>query len=253
MNPWYLLFVLPGTVSPDLVCAQTKSGLTVPKTVVEYYDANDVKLASAENAHHKAETVYLDSLGGTETMFYPSGSPHYSTAYSDVKQPVKNGEALSWYENGQLHTRENYVADKRQGELTVYYPTGKLKRRDFFAQGDFTKGQCFGVDGKPVKHTDYEHYPTYPGGPQALLRDISRNIEYPQDALRSRLEGQVLINFEVGRDGRTKNVTVAKGLSPTTNAVAVRAVQELKQFTPNTQDGEPVVVRYKVPVNFAID
>ena len=90
-------------------------------------------------------------------------------------------------------------------------------------------------------------------GPQALLRDISRNIEYPQDALRSRLEGQVLINFEVGRDGRTKNVTVAKGLSPTTNAVAVRAVQELKQFTPNTQDGEPVVVRYKVPVNFAID
>jgi protein TonB len=252
MKPWYLLLLLPGTTSPDLVCAQAKSGLVVPTTVIEYYDANDIKLASSDNFHHKAEIVYSDSVGGTETMFYSTGKPHYSTAYSNVRSLLKNGESLSWYENGKLHTKENYVADKRQGELTVYYPTGKLKRRDFYVQDKLTKGQCFGADGKPVKHTDYERYPTYPGGPEALLGDISRNIEYPQDALINKLEGQVLVNFEVGRDGRTKNVTVAKGLSPTTDAAAVRAIQELKQFTPSTRDGELVVVRYRVPVNFAI-
>ncbi|UOG72787.1 TonB family protein [Hymenobacter tibetensis] len=237
---------------PDSAYAQAESGAVVPATVVDYYDANDAKLSSAENACYKVETVYLDSLNGTETLFYPSGKPRQSVLYMDVKKQVRHGEVVSWYENGKVHAREKYVNGKRQGELLVYYANGKLKRRDFYAHDTFTKGQCFGLDGKLVKHTPYECMPVYKGGIEGLLRDLSINLVYPDDALRSEIQGQVIISFVVGRDGYVKNVSVAKSLTPSTDAEAIRVVQNLKKLTPATQDGEAVSVSFRVPIDFAI-
>ncbi|UOQ64338.1 energy transducer TonB [Hymenobacter volaticus] len=236
----------------DLAYAQAKSGAIIPATTVDYYDANDVKLSSAENASYKIETVYADSVSGTETMYYSSGKPRRSVHYKNIKKQLQHGEVVSWYENGNVHAKEKYVNGKRQGELLVYYPNGKLKRRDLYAQDKFTKGQCFGPDGKPRKHTPYECMPVYEGGIDGLLRDLSRNLVYPDDALSSEIQGQVIISFVVGSDGYVKNVSVAKGLTPSTDAEAIRVVQELKKLTPATQDGEAVSVAFKVPINFAI-
>ena len=219
---------------------------------VEYYDANDNKLPSADGAHHKAETTFVDSVGGVEKVFFPSGKIMRVTSYAHVKQQLRHGEATTWYGTGQLHSKDHYVAGKRQGELVVYFPNGRLKRRDIFKQDKLVNGQCFGIDGKKVKHFDYECMPTYPGGVQALLNDIKSNLQYPSDALKAEVQGKVLVGFTVGKTGRIANAHIIEGLSPSTNAEAIRVVQQLKQLKPALQDGEAASVNFSVPLNFVL-
>lgn len=234
------------------VCAQTAANQIAPTTIVSYYDADDNKLFSAENACYKTETIYSDSIKGTETRFDMSGKPVQSIRYSNVRRQIQHGEAIIWHPNGKVRARENYANGKRHGELLVYYPSGRLKRRDFYAQDKFVKGQCFGSTGKLIKHTPYVSLPTYEGGVEGILRYISSNMEYPIAAIRNAEEGKVLVSFLVDSKGLVKNVRVVQSLSTLTDAEAVRVVQTLKRFTPGTRDGEAVPVHFTIPITFAI-
>ena len=97
-----------------------------------------------------------------------------------------------------------------------------------------------------------EQMPHFPGGPAALFEYLSDNIKYPQDAVQAKQEGRVIVSFVVDADGSIVEPRVVKSVSPSFDAEALRIVSAMPRWTPGMQGGQPVRVRYTVPISFKL-
>lgn len=95
--------------------------------------------------------------------------------------------------------------------------------------------------------------PVFPGGEQAMAEFISANIVYPDSARINCEEGVVYVQFIVEKDGSLSEVTVVRGASPSLDEEAVRVVKMMPNWSPGEQKGEPVRVRFTLPISFRID
>jgi periplasmic protein TonB len=110
----------------------------------------------------------------------------------------------------------------------------------------------------PVPFLRVEQMPEFPGGEIALLRFISDNLVYPQEAIENRLQGKITIRFVVAATGSVEDVKVmasqGTGLDLTIlEKEAMRVVGMLPVFRPGKQGGVPVPVYYTVPVTFKMN
>lgn len=219
----------------------------------QYYNQDYEELFSGDGAHYRVETTYRDSLGGAiQREYLANGVLREVRFYANVRQKMLHGPLTSWYESGKMHTKQDYIAGKRQGQLLVYYPDGKLRRRDVYVDDARTSGECFGPDGQPEAYFEYETMPVYKGGQEGILRDIAQRLHYPVDALQRQITGKVFVKFVVTKTGTVDKVRVFKGVTPTLDAEAVRVVKTLRNFVPGRRDGEPVEVKYTLPITFSI-
>ena len=70
--------------------------------------------------------------------------------------------------------------------------------------------------------------PEYPGGRKALDAFVAAHLQYPEDAMKQRIEGIVAVAYQVSDEGEVQNATIIKGLCPSCNEEALRIVNMLK-------------------------
>lgn len=92
-----------------------------------------------------------------------------------------------------------------------------------------------------------DKYPNIVGGTGALYL----NIDYPPEAIRERIEGQLKLTFTVTKDGGVRRIHVSKPLHPLCDSAAVEGLRSIK-FHPATRDGERVPVRMSLPIRFRL-
>ena len=97
-----------------------------------------------------------------------------------------------------------------------------------------------------------EVMPKFPGGDAELLKFIAKNVKYPQESQEKGEQGRVICSFVVTKDGTLTNYKVLRGISPALDQEAVRVLQMMPRWTPGTQKGEPVAVKYTVPITFKL-
>lgn len=97
-----------------------------------------------------------------------------------------------------------------------------------------------------------EQMPQFPGGTAALMKFISKHLKYPQTAVDNGVQGRVTCRFLVGQDGTVSDVEILKPLDPYCDKEAVRVILSMPRWIPGRQNGEPVSVRYTVPITFRI-
>ena len=116
-------------------------------------------------------------------------------------------------------------------------------------------GGCTGTgstpDG-PMGMMAVEEVPLYPGGMEALYRDLGRWVEYPEIDRTAGREGRVLVGFVVDEEGRVGEVRVINGVSRTLDAEAVRVVKRMPRWKPGRHGGQAVAVFYVLPINFKL-
>ena len=83
------------------------------------------------------------------------------------------------------------------------------------------------------------------------LRGLQERVEYPEDARQAGIQGQVVVQFVVDEGGKVRDVTVLRSPDLALSAAALRAVRR-SRFKPGTVGGEPVRVRFAVPVTFRL-
>lgn len=98
-----------------------------------------------------------------------------------------------------------------------------------------------------------EQMPSFPGGISGLRTYLNQNIRYPAEAQENCVQGRVVVSFVVGKDGHISDVTVLRSVDPSLDKEAVRVVRNMPRWTPGKQGGEPVRVRYNVPVSFRLN
>lgn len=97
-----------------------------------------------------------------------------------------------------------------------------------------------------------EQMPQFPGGEAALMKYISSHIQYPTMAQENNVQGKVIVQFVVGKDGKVGDVKVARSVDKDLDREAVRVCKSLPKFTPGRQNGQPVSVWYTLPVTFKL-
>jgi TonB family protein len=97
-----------------------------------------------------------------------------------------------------------------------------------------------------------EQQPEFPGGTKGLMEWLGANIQYPKEAHEKGIEGRVIVNFVVEKDGSVSDVNVVRGQDPLLDAEATRVVPLMPNWTPGLQRGERVRVRYTLPIVFRI-
>ena len=98
-----------------------------------------------------------------------------------------------------------------------------------------------------------EKMPEFPGGMTALMQYLQKNIKYPAVCRENNIQGRVLIQFIVNRDGSIVEPEVVKSVNPYLDKEALRVISGMPKWSPGEQRGKPVRVKYTVPVNFKLN
>lgn len=98
-----------------------------------------------------------------------------------------------------------------------------------------------------------ESNPVPPGGSQeALLKWIGRTLQYPEIAAENGVQGKVIVQFVVEKDGSITKATVVRGVDASLDKEALRVINKMDKWQPGKQGGKPVRVKYTLPIQFKL-
>lgn len=97
-----------------------------------------------------------------------------------------------------------------------------------------------------------EEMPTFPGGQQELMKFLTQSVKYPLEAQKNGIQGRVIIQFVVDKEGNIDKSVIVRKVSPEIDAEALRVINSMPRWIPGKQRGKPVNVRYTVPVTFRL-
>ena len=97
-----------------------------------------------------------------------------------------------------------------------------------------------------------EQNPQFPGGEQALMAWLTKNLKYPSVAQENGIQGRVMVSFVVNKDGSIVDPKIVRSVDPSLDKEAIRVVSAMPKWTPGRQRGKTVRVKYSLPVTFRL-
>lgn len=97
-----------------------------------------------------------------------------------------------------------------------------------------------------------EVMPEYPGGTDAMNIFLVHHIEYPEAARNHHIQGTILVEFVIEKDGAVSNVTVKNSVHPLLDSAAVKAVRQFSNWKPATNQGNAVRSYFTIPITFQL-
>ncbi|MFZ1288959.1 MAG: TonB family protein [Melioribacteraceae bacterium] len=231
--------------------------------------------------------INIFAQDGVVKSYYGKGK--VSSRISFVND-VLEGESFWYYENGNIKNIKNYSNGKLDNSNKSFYESGLLKEEIHYSDGILNGVSKFYFENgglKEVRTYDYgklisvseigydENYvapfSAYEAGinkknlsnedilcdadmcPQPIggIKEIEKNIIYPELAKKFNLEGKVLVSVVVGIKGETKKIIVHKGLGLGCDEAAIDAVKKTR-FIPGVKKGEVVETEILFSLNFKL-
>jgi periplasmic protein TonB len=100
--------------------------------------------------------------------------------------------------------------------------------------------------------TYVEEMPKFPGGEDAMVAYIQKNVKYPPLARENGIQGKVYVSFIVDKDGGIKDVQLKRGIGGGCDEEATRVIRSMPSWSVGKQNGRAVQVSFTVPVNFRL-
>lgn len=116
-------------------------------------------------------------------------------------------------------------------------------QKESYLEGD--ESYFFVVEEMPKfngKSKDYDEFKKF----------IGEELRYPQEAIDKKIEGKVFVQFVIGKDGYIKEAKIARGIHPSLDQEALRAVYSSPRWEPGKQRGQAVNVVFTFPITFKL-
>ncbi len=249
---WRLLATLP--VLAILMIANTKVAAQEQKS--EKIDIN------VEMGWFEIYDDFGNPLNLTDTIFYNEDGSYVQFKTTEALDPIsgemRNKITASCHNADGTPSQDiqfHISAMETHGDTTMYHvdpftlSTDKLKLKILTTEDN--PAQIL----EKVNDSIYEIcevMPQFPGGEQAMMKFVSSNVHYPEEAKDKGINGRVLVSFVVEKDGSVTEVEVRKGIGKICDEEAVRVVKAMPKWTPGMQDGKPVRVHYNLPFYFKL-
>lgn len=96
-----------------------------------------------------------------------------------------------------------------------------------------------------------DQMPEFPDGMEALNTYLRNNIRYPQEAQKAGIQGRVIIQFIVSKDGSITDAEVVESVDPQLDAEGLRLIKNMPRWKPGMRKGQAIRVKQTLPIRFA--
>lgn len=108
-------------------------------------------------------------------------------------------------------------------------------------------------ENRIISEDEIESMPSFPGGEAALLKYLTKNLRYPAVAEENGIQGRVICEFIVHKDGCISDIKVIRSVDTSVDREAVRLIKSMPKWNPGTlKNGETFDTRYTLPVIFSL-
>ena len=196
----------------------------------------------------------------SESLTIPALQASYGTLLVDYK-PI---DAEVYLDNNLLGKVPNVFDNILAGKHTIKISkdgysdyTGSVtiqENQQAIVSGSLTKKEYQGEssDDSQKIYATAEVMPSFPGGTIELFTFLSQNIKYPAECEKKGIGGRVSVSFVINKDGSVSDVEIVKSVHELIDQEAVRVVSSMPKWIPGKQKGEPVRVKYEIPVTFTV-
>lgn len=94
--------------------------------------------------------------------------------------------------------------------------------------------------------------PKYTGGEMAMFGFLTKNVKYPEAAVKDSVQGRVVVKFTVQADGAVKDANVVESVCPAIDEEAIRVVMLMPKWVPGEKDGKKVACSFTLPISFKL-
>lgn len=101
-------------------------------------------------------------------------------------------------------------------------------------------------------YSNVESMPEYPGGMKYFKKYVDRNLKYPEEAQKNKIEGVVVMQFVVEKNGDITSPKVVRSLEASLDSVAMNLIKGMPSWTPASDHGVKVRCKYSIPIAFKI-
>lgn len=98
-----------------------------------------------------------------------------------------------------------------------------------------------------------EEMPEFQGGRNAMMMYLGSHLKYPVEASKAGIEGKVICQFTVGKDGKISDISVVRPVNEYLDKEAIRVISSMPKWKPGKTKGENVAVKYTLPIYFSFD
>ncbi len=109
------------------------------------------------------------------------------------------------------------------------------------------------IEGAQLTPTQIvEEMPEFPGGVAAFMRWLDANVQYPEDCVKKKVEGDVEVSFIVDAKGSVLQPEIVKRAHPRLDSAAIATIERMPRWKPGRQNGRITAVRITVPIHFQV-
>ena len=202
-------------------------------TVVYYEDGTYTKFESSE-----AVDPFTGELRKTFTVknYTAEGMPNPNIDFT-IREVEKHGDTM-------MYSMDPFTIS---GDIV-----NKLKNKIMTDEDIDVKVTKVGCVDNDTVYQIVEEIPQFPGGENALMEYVSKNVVYPEEAKEKEIQGRVFISFVVEKDGSIGEVKVLRGIGGGCDEEAARVISSMPKWKPGKQKGEFVRVSYQIPIMFKL-
>ena len=237
------------------------------KAKIKYFDDKGWPV-NEEKAKFLQQVVPLDDTLWELNYYIYNGPRFKSFRSSDPDRHMLNGRYISYTYFGTADTIGNYTRNQRTGDWDIYTPTGRLRARQRYEDGQllWTKdtlqlkqerdsiAALQKKDSDNVKGPKIEIESSFPGGDVGWLRYLNKNLRYPDEAVNNMIQGMAVIGFIVDTEGHIpeKSLWVARSVGYSIDQEAIRIILACPPWNPAVQNGRAVKSYKKQPIVFKL-
>lgn len=195
----------------------------------------------------KPEIVSTEPYPSDHRAFYAEEIP--SVMFTTGKYPEhdteKDTQSIIDYENMERELEYIYnftLALSNQSDAPLFHP-------------DRVKGKGGRTEGV-TSYYDCDQFPTFLGSsdPRKFLEEwVYQYLRYPAEAVRDGVQGRVMVEFVINKDGKVSDVKVVKGVSEELDAEAMKVVAASPKWKPGKVNGEKVRCSMTIPIEFRLE
>lgn len=104
----------------------------------------------------------------------------------------------------------------------------------------------------PVDFRVVEDLPQFPGGAVEFMKWLTMNLKYPPSAQQRKVQGRVVAQFIVNKDGSISDLMLVEKVSPELDREALRVLRMMPKWTPGVMDAKPCRTKVCIPVVFKL-
>lgn len=108
------------------------------------------------------------------------------------------------------------------------------------------------MEDNPLNFHVVEDLPQFPGGAVEFMKWLTKNLKYPPLAQQRKVQGRVVCQFYVEKDGSVSGVAVTQSLSAECDREALRVLRMMPKWKAGVQHDRPCRTKVCIPIVFKL-